>query len=89
MALKMRIICVAHDGKSVVPAGDQFHFLPPAGKDANGEEIAEFELDGADLYCTGGTNDAIEHEFVAEVRADSEESFANIQADGMGIEIIV
>ena len=96
MALKMRIYCATHDDAPVIPAGDEFHWLPQSHTNQDtGKASVEFELDGADLYCTGkpvqqGEED---HVFVASVRADTKENGdgknAGCHIDGLGHDIIV
>ncbi len=83
MPLKMRIECRTHGNAPVVPAGDQFHFLPQMADNGSTPDDTEFKLDAADLYCMGGTGD---HEFVATVSAGA----GGVKAfDGQSVDIIV
>jgi len=49
----IKLVCSAHADCPVVPAGDALHFI------STGPGI--FELDWADLYCTGGEGDHAFH----------------------------
>jgi len=86
MPLRILIYCGVHDDAPVEPAGDQYHFLPTIEKLQHGtHENVVYELDAADLYCTGGTGD---HQFIASVFSDTKENFAGQHVDGLGIDII-
>jgi hypothetical protein len=58
--MKLQILCEEHDD-FVVPAGDEFHWLPPSFS------RGMYTLDVADLYCLGGEG---EHKFIALIYDD-------------------
>ena len=57
--MKFEICCSVH-GNPVIPAGDELHFLPEPNEppfyipEYKGVWTGTYELDWADLYCTGG-----------------------------------
>lgn len=63
--MRFQIRCITHNSP-VLPAGDELHFMPVGEKKFDiptytGQFTGDYELDWADLYCTGG--DTSEHEF--------------------------
>jgi len=56
--MRIRIVCWAHDVEPVISAGDPILNFVKDGKKP------EYELDEANLYCTGGEGD---HDFHVEI----------------------
>jgi hypothetical protein len=84
--LNLLIYCATHDDSPVIPAGDELHWIPQSRTNQDtGKASIEFELDAADLYCTGGTG---EHQFICSVFADLKENRVGDHQDGRGIDVI-